>query len=169
MLTLHGSCVALAGSAVLLRGPSGAGKSDLALRLLDAGAQLVADDQTILRRHARPGQKPFLLASAPETIAGLIEIRGIGPVDIRSMGLAPAPPTPLRLIVDLAGGSDVPRLPESRYEALLSVPLPCLTLDAFAASAPVKLKWALARAAAGRLFAPDEALAMRPHLVAHCA
>ena len=42
---VYGSCVAIDGAAVLLRGPSGSGKSDLALRLIDDGAELVADDQ----------------------------------------------------------------------------------------------------------------------------
>ena len=48
MMRVHGTCVAIAGRGVLLRAPSGAGKSDLALRLIDAGARLVADDQVEL-------------------------------------------------------------------------------------------------------------------------
>ncbi|MBT7294587.1 MAG: serine/threonine protein kinase, partial [Rhodospirillaceae bacterium] len=43
----HATCIALAGKGVLLRGFSGAGKSDLALRLIDGGAKLVADDQVL--------------------------------------------------------------------------------------------------------------------------
>jgi serine kinase of HPr protein (carbohydrate metabolism regulator) len=49
-LLIHATSVAIDGRAVLLRGPSGAGKSDLALRLIDAGARLVSDDQSLLTR-----------------------------------------------------------------------------------------------------------------------
>ncbi len=146
MLTLHASCVAIAGEAVLLRGPSGSGKSDLALRLIDAGARLVADDGTQLRRD---GSR--LIASAPAAIRGLIEIRGLGPV-----AMLPAPPTPVALLIDLVGPEAVPRMPEPRFETFEDVALPCLALHAFAASAAITVKWALARAAVGRLFEPAE-------------
>ncbi|MFN4312073.1 MAG: HPr kinase/phosphorylase [Ferrovibrio sp.] len=147
MIRLHATCVAIAGEAVLLRGPSGAGKSDLALRLIDAGARLVADDQTVL---AMQGGR--LIASAPPAIRGLIEIRGLGPV-----AMIPAPPTPVALVVELVDPAEVPRLPEPRFETLLDIALPVLALDAISASAAIKVKWALARAAAGRLFEPAEA------------
>jgi serine kinase of HPr protein (carbohydrate metabolism regulator) len=146
MLTLHASCVAIAGVAVLLRGPSGAGKSDLTLRLLDAGAGLVADDQTCLLREGRR-----LIASAPPALRGLLEIRGLGPVAHPA-----AAPTPVALLIDLVQQSEVPRLPEPRFEDLLDVSLPCLALHAFEASAAAKVKWALARAAAGQLFEPEQ-------------
>ena len=146
MLTLHASCVAIAGAAVLLRGPSGAGKSDLTLRLLDTGAGLVADDRTCL---LRDGDR--LIASAPPALRGLLEIRGLGPVSHPA-----APPMPLVLLIDLVSPDDVPRLPEPRFESFLDVELPCLSLHAFEASAAVKVKWALAHAAAGTLFRPEE-------------
>ena len=66
-LLVHATAVAIDGEAILLRGPSGSGKSDLALRLIDGGAQLVADDQTLLRRE---GER--VLASAPPAIARLV-------------------------------------------------------------------------------------------------
>src|SRR5207237_6122820 len=75
--TVHASTVALDGRAVLITGPSGSGKSDLALRLLDRGFTLVSDDQTIVRKD---GDR--LLASAPPTIAGKLEIRGIGIIEM---------------------------------------------------------------------------------------
>ncbi len=84
--------MAIDGEAVLLRGPSGAGKSDLGLRLIDRGARLVADDQTLLRR-VGPGDR----WCAPPPIAGLIEVRGIGIVTGRAADAAP-----LALIADLA-------------------------------------------------------------------
>lgn len=147
MLTIHASCVAIAGGAVLLRGPSGAGKSDLALRLIDAGARLVADDRTRLQR-----QGASLIAFAPESILGLLEVRGLGPV-----ALPFAAPTQLCLIVDLVSRDAVPRLPEPHFETILDIALPCLALDAFAASAAAKVKLALSRAVAGSLFEPAEA------------
>jgi serine kinase of HPr protein (carbohydrate metabolism regulator) len=147
MLTTHASCVAFSGAAVLLRGPSGAGKSDLAFRMIEAGCRLVADDCTIL---ARDGAR--LLASAPDTIRGRIEIRGLGPV-----ALIPAPPTPLVLIIDLVARDAVPRLPEPDFETLFDIAVPRLKLEPFAASAAAVAKLALQRAAAGRLFEPAEA------------
>jgi serine kinase of HPr protein (carbohydrate metabolism regulator) len=71
--TLHASCVAIKGRAVLIEGRSGEGKSDLALRLIDRGAVLVSDDQTICQR--RDG---VLHATPPATIAGKIEVRSVG-------------------------------------------------------------------------------------------
>lgn len=147
MLTIHASCVAIAGVAVLLRGPSAAGKSDLALRLIDAGARLVADDRTRLQREGAA-----LIASAPDSILGLLEVRGLGPLEFPA-----AAPTPLHLIVDLVPRDAVPRLPGPRFETILDISLPCLALDAFAASAAAKVKLALRRAAAGDLFEPAEA------------
>ena len=82
---VHATTVACQGSAVLLRGAPGAGKSDLALRLLTSCQtpilaspfMLVADDQTVLRRD---GSR--LVASPPETLAGLLEVRGVGIVPL---------------------------------------------------------------------------------------
>ena len=70
--TMHGACVAIGGRAVLIEGRSGEGKSDLALRLIDRGAALVADGQVICQR-----QDGGLLASAPAHLAGRIEVRGL--------------------------------------------------------------------------------------------
>jgi serine kinase of HPr protein (carbohydrate metabolism regulator) len=151
MLTIHASCVAFSGAAVLLRGPSGAGKSDLAFRMIDAGCRLVADDRTLL---TRDGER--LIAAAPETIRGLIEIRGLGPVE-----MLPAAPTPALLLVDLVARADVPRLPEPEYEELLGIALPRLRLDPFAASAAATVRLALQRTAMGRLFEPAEARGLR--------
>src|SRR3546814_619214 len=116
MLTIHASCVAFTGAAVLLRGPSGSGKSDLAFRMIEAGCRLVADDRTILTR-----DDARLIAAAPETIRGLIEIRGLGPVE-----MIPAAATPVVLVIDLVPQDEVPRLPDPQHETLLGIDLPCL-------------------------------------------
>jgi len=132
--TVHASTVACEGRAVLITGPSGSGKSDLALRLLDRGFTLVSDDQTIVRRD---GDR--LIASAPPSIAGKLEIRGIGIVDMET-----AKDVPVALIVELT--SDIQRLPDdSRERPVLGVPLPLVSVDALTASAASKVALALDR------------------------
>jgi len=131
---LHASTVARDGRAVLLTGPSGSGKSDLALRLIDRGFTLVSDDQTIIRR-----QGDMLVASAPPTIAGKLEIRGIGIVDMESLD-----DIPVAIIVELTGEFD--RLPDDNRERLiLGIALPLITVDAMTASAAAKVVIALDR------------------------
>ena len=132
--TVHASTVASNGRAVLIAGPSGSGKSDLALRLLDRGFTLVSDDQTIVRKD---GER--LLASAPPTIAGKLEIRGIGIVEMERTD-----DVPIALIVELTG--DLQRLPDdSRDRPILGIRLPIVTIDAMTASAPSKVALALDR------------------------
>jgi serine kinase of HPr protein (carbohydrate metabolism regulator) len=133
--TLHASTVATEGRAVLITGPSGSGKSDLALRLLDRGFMLVSDDQTVVKRH---GDR--LLASPPPTIAGKLEVRGIGIVDIDNLT-----DVPIALIVELTS-SDIHRLPDdSRERPILGIGLPIVAIDAMTASAPSKVALALDR------------------------
>jgi serine kinase of HPr protein (carbohydrate metabolism regulator) len=137
---VHATAVAVEGAAVLLRGPPGAGKSDLALRLIDAGAGLVADDQVELRRSGNA-----VLARAPAAIAGLIEVRGVGIIRMEPVGDAP-----LALLVDLVAPDAIERLPEGRSEDVLGLPIPAVALAPFEASAPAKLRLALAFNASGR-------------------
>ncbi|MEO7680691.1 MAG: aldolase, partial [Sphingomonas sp.] len=74
---IHATTVAIRGRGVALLGASGSGKSDLALRLIDRGAVLVSDDYTEIG--AIDG---VVMAKAPRTIAGLIEVRGVGIVTV---------------------------------------------------------------------------------------
>jgi HPr kinase/phosphorylase len=129
---VHGTAVAIEGDAVLLRGPPGAGKSDLALRLIDTGARLVADDQVELRREAG-----VVLARAPAAIAGLIEARGVG-----ILRVDPVAEAPLVLIVDLVPSGEVERLPDDRTEDMLGLAIPVIALSPFEASAAAKLRYA---------------------------
>lgn len=132
--TIHATCVAVRGRGVLIAGPSGAGKSDLALRLIDRGAVLVADDYTQLDR---VGDE--LIASVAPTIAGMIEVRGLGIVAMPHRDAVP-----VALLVALDGA--VERLPERLGERhIAGIAVPVLPLAGFEASAPIKLELALAR------------------------
>ena len=131
---LHASCVAIDGRAVLIAGPSGSGKSDLALRLLDRGFTLVSDDRTIVRRDGNR-----LIATAPDTIRGKLEVRGVGIVD-----MACVPDVPVALAVELT--SDIQRMPDdSRERLILGTAIPLISVDAMTASSPSKVALALDR------------------------
>ncbi len=135
---VHATAVMLADAelgdwAVLLRGTSGAGKSDLALRLIDRGGVLISDDQTVLQR-----QGDRLLAAPPATIAGKLEVRGLGIVELPySAGV------PVALIVDLRPAEEIERLPETASDNLCGIAVRCIELDPAQASAPEKLRLAL--------------------------
>jgi serine kinase of HPr protein (carbohydrate metabolism regulator) len=131
---LHASTVAREGRAVLISGPSGSGKSDLALRMLDRGFTLVSDDRTIIRKE---GER--LLASAPGTIKGKLEIRGVGIVEMESTDNVP-----VAMVVELR--SDIERYPDDGRERLiLGTAIPLISVDATTASAPSKVAVALDR------------------------
>lgn len=134
MILVHGTTVAFEGVGVLLRGPSGSGKSDLALRLIDGGARLVADDQTELTRTAGG-----LVARAPAPIAGKMEVRGVGILRVPTVASAP-----VRLVVDMVPPDRVERLPEPQFCEYLQCSLPLLALAPFEASTPAKIRLALA-------------------------
>lgn len=131
---IHASCVAIDGRAVLIAGPSGAGKSDLALRLIDAGAVLVSDDYTVLTPH-----EGLLYAAPPATIAGRIEVRGIGIVErpfVRDVAVA--------LWVE----AGIPaRIPEGMTHVIGGIALPAYTMALLEASAPARIHLMLDRIA----------------------
>ncbi|MFC3050362.1 HPr kinase/phosphorylase [Kordiimonas pumila] len=133
MKTYHGTVVDIAGKGVFLRGPSGCGKSDIALRLIDRGASFVADDQILLE-----SRKRGLLATAPQSIRGYLEVRGIGIVSMPVTG-----GSYIHLVVDLVDLGNVPRLPDTEMIDLCGVKVPRLHLNAFEASAPLKIELAV--------------------------
>ena len=136
-LFIQATCVVVDGLGVLLRGPSGSGKSDLALRLIDGGARLVADDGVELRRQ---GERLFarLPPGAPGSVRGRIELRGLG--------ILPAPAVaeaPLDLVIDLVPTDALERFPETLTVELLGVAIPLLRLSAQEPSAAAKVRLAV--------------------------
>ena len=133
MEQVHATTIDLNGDGVMLRGPSASGKSDLGLRLIDAGGRLVADDRTELTLSGGA-----VRASAPKQIAGRMEVRGIGIMEVPTV-----PETRLALVVELVGAEDVERLPEPETADVLGVALPLVRLAPFEASAPAKVRTVL--------------------------
>lgn len=132
---IHASCVLIDGQGVLITGPSGSGKSDLALRLIDSGGVLVADDRCNLDKN-----DDRVLVRCPEAIRGRMEVRGIGIVE-----MPVADEAEIKLVVDLVGRSEVERMPETgaRSVDLLGIPVPRLITHAFDASATAKVRLAI--------------------------
>src|SRR5579863_436340 len=133
MTRVHATAVALDGAGVLIRGPSGSGKSDLALRLIDTGGQLVADDQTELTLQDRT-----IVMRAPLAIAGRMEVRGIGIAHVTAAAAAP-----LRLVLDLVRPDEIERLPERSRCELMGIEVPRLAITPFEASAVAKVRLVL--------------------------
>jgi serine kinase of HPr protein (carbohydrate metabolism regulator) len=117
----------------LIEGPSGAGKSDLALRALDRGFNLVADDRTLI--FVSGGR---LFGRAPSPLAGLIEARGLGVLATPALPFAE-----IILIAQSRPGVEIERCPEFAREEILGLPVPVIALCPLEASAPAKLRRAL--------------------------
>lgn len=151
--TVHASAVAIGSDGVLIRGPSGSGKSSLVLGLIDrdpATTRLVADDRVLLAVN-----QGVVVAAAPATLAGRIEVRGLGIVDIAHLSSAA-----IRLVVDLMPAADCPRMPEPEdlETEILGVVLPRLMLPIGAIDGPVRVRFAVRRLAAA--VGPERALGM---------
>lgn len=121
-LTLHASAVAIGGAGLLITGAAGSGKSALAAELIARGAGLIADDRVALAR-----DEGRVLLSPPGSIAGLLELRGIGIVRLPSQSRVP-----LRLIADLDAKS-MERLPKLAQMALLDSPFRSISCGAWRA------------------------------------
>jgi HPr kinase/phosphorylase len=142
-ITRHGTCVSLNGFGVLIIGQPGSGKSSLALRLIDEPGyglsgvlmrcELVADDQVVIQRDGN-----VLVASPPPALAGKLEIRGLGIVDVVARSRAI-----LAIVVGLRAHVEIERLPEARNHDILGVALPFVEIDATSPSAPSRLRAAV--------------------------
>ena len=131
-MLIHGTSVEVNGAGILLRGPPGSGKSDLALRLIsECDARLVADDQVEVS--LRDG---ILVARAPETLAGMIEVRGLGIARFDHHAS-----WTIHLVIELC--DSVARFPEPRQTVIAGCPLPAWRLRAREASAVAKVMLAV--------------------------
>lgn len=121
---LHGTAVVLGDRGVLITGRSGAGKTALALSLVDVArarghfARLVADDQLLIE-----GGHGRLMAAAPASIAGLVEVYGLGPAPIAWEGRAL-----IDLAVRLVDAADAPRFQEDAKEIIAGIHVPSISL-----------------------------------------
>jgi len=144
--SIHANCIAFGSFGVLLRGEPGSGKSSLSLRLIDSEgfglgeramrARLVADDQVIIQNKSSK-----LYASPPQAIAGKLEVRGLGIVNIKYRKSVE-----LKLVMDLQEAKSISRLPDpaDMQIEIQGVTLPRLLLDASQPDAPAKLRTAVA-------------------------
>lgn len=80
-LEMHGVLVDVFGEGVLMTGESGIGKSETALELIQRGHRLVADDIVIIRKIS----DVELVGRSPELLRNLIELRGIGILDVKEL------------------------------------------------------------------------------------
>jgi HPr kinase/phosphorylase len=139
---VHGTCVSLGPHAVLIRGRSGSGKSDLALRFLDLASEgdleprLVADDQVWVEARG----DGTLISSAPATLAGKFEVRGLGIVELPHLTEAR-----LVLVADLVSAEEAPRMPPDPLDhiTIAGLTVRVVKLAAFELSSALKLKLAL--------------------------
>jgi HPr kinase/phosphorylase len=128
---IHATCVSINNAGILLLGKSGSGKSDLALRLImNKGAKLVADDRVDIFE-----QNGKIFASAPKNIKGLLEVRGVGIVNMPA-----ADSVEVKLAVELAANlNEVERMPKNLQYQILNHVVPLLKLYPFEASAADKV------------------------------
>jgi len=142
---IHATAIAVGGRAVLIRGPSGSGKSDLAFRslatpvspLIQAPARLIADDQVCLKREGTS-----LIASAPSMLAGKIEVRGVGILNVE-----PQEHAHVALVAEIVSRDQIERYPDPwPTTELLGLRVPVIRIYPYDASAPLKLLAAMAMA-----------------------
>jgi serine kinase of HPr protein (carbohydrate metabolism regulator) len=127
---IHATCISVEGTGLLFRGPSGSGKSDLALRMMEHNSQLIADDWVDLTL-----QGDVLIAQAPIRLKGLLEVRGVGIIEvpygisIRVLG-----------VIDLVDSNKIQRLPVHQTAILLGVKIPIYQINPWEISAIAKVQ-----------------------------
>lgn len=158
---LHATAIAVGNRAVLIRGISGSGKSDLALRCLatqgspfaKGPAKLVADDQVMIMR-----QDTRLIAYAPETLVGKMEVRGLGIIEVETVQ-----DVDIALVAEITPKDAIARYPDPwPMLPLLGLRIPVLRVAAFEASAPLKILAALQSPALPAITPDDAEEAVNP-------
>ena len=132
-MKVHGTSVSIDGDGILFRGPPGSGKSDLALRMINYGAQLVSDDQVCLTR-----RNDNIFMSSPPTIRNSMEVRGIGIVNTVAQKEAP-----LILVLNMLPNNAASRMPIWQLCTFLDVKVPAVEFAPFEISAHLKVKLAI--------------------------
>jgi serine kinase of HPr protein (carbohydrate metabolism regulator) len=141
--SLHGNCLWVNETGVLILGDAASGKTELALTMINSGrGTLVADDQVIIEREHK-----ILMARPPEGLQGLMQINGIGIVNFDNIA-----PVPLHLIIELVPHTDVPLIPEKSEKEIQGLSLPLLKLVGHEASSADKLWLATNLLKKGMLF-----------------
>ena len=127
---MHATLVEVYGEGVLIVGKSGVGKSETTLELIKRGHRLVADDQVEISRVS----DKTLVGTAPEIIRHMMEIRGIGFIDIKHLyGVGSVKLTEnIRLVIQLETwqqDKEYDRVGlDDNYTEILGIKVPCITL-----------------------------------------
>ena len=132
-MKIHGTSVSIDGDGVIFRGPPGSGKSDLALRMINFGAQLISDDQVCLTR-----RNDNIFMSSPSTIRKSMEVRGIGIVNTIAQKEAP-----LILVLNMLPNNAANRMPIWQLCTFLDIKVPAVEFAPFEISAHLKVKLAI--------------------------
>lgn len=128
--TIHAGLIEVYGEGVLIIGKSGVGKSETALELIKRGHRLVADDLVEIRKVS----SKTLVGTAPEIIRHLIEIRGVGFVDVnRLYGVGAVKLTEnIQLVIQLekwVEGKEYDRIGlDEQYFEILGIKVPSVTI-----------------------------------------
>jgi len=131
-IDIYASAVSVNGNGILLIGESKSGKSDLTLRLLHDGAELIADDRTVLKKK---GTTVYAFPN-PE-IKGLVEVRGVGLITFPFTENIPVAAA-FTLI-----NKEEERAVETDYREIMGIKIPTWKINPFYASAAIKVKLAL--------------------------
>lgn len=130
---IHGTSICYKQKGLLFLGKSGNGKSDLALRLIDKGANLIADDQTILTL-----KNNKIILTCPSEIKSKLEIRGIGIIKMPSIK-----EHQLDIVFQLKSFREIKRIPNENWRMLLDQKIPYYEIDPFELSVNAKINFLL--------------------------
>ena len=130
---IYASAVCIKDRGVLFLGDSGSGKSDISLRMIaNHGAKLISDDRVDVQNINN-----HLIASAPKYIQGLLEVRGVGIIDIHTISQSE-----INLVVQLTTSS-IDRMPKNSTFEIEGVAIPFIKINPFEASSTAKVLAAL--------------------------